>query len=78
MEILKPKLRIIIDSSIRAFLNEFALGRLPDTGGFAPPRRSEETQAMLNAELQTRNKHLKNAVEAGLESNSFEVYRSNL
>lgn len=79
MEFLGTKARIIVDSTLRGFINTLAFGPLPDTGtSIASQHRSTITQEAMDSELKIRQSRLDLARKAGLDANSFAVYRTNL
>jgi hypothetical protein len=78
MEILNNRQKILIDSKIRLFLLAIPIGLTSLDYHQLPLIRSKEIQDALDNKPDALELRIKNAIQVGIEKNSYQVYRENL
>jgi len=78
MEIFSNRRKIIIDSKIRLFLLAIPIGLTSLDYHQLPLIRSKEIQDALDNKPDALELRIKNAIQVGIENNSYKVYRENL
>lgn len=78
MEIFSNRSKILIDSKIRLFLLAIPVGLTSLDYHQLPLIRNKEIQDALDNKPNASELRIKNAIQVGIEKNSYQVYRENL